>query len=73
MLEIMKLRKCAWRKLYPYPEILEMEEQCSEFFKIAPFCIYFKIITFVSSTVLLILFKYEELRSFLGATDHLKI
>ena len=55
MLEIMKLRKCAWRKLYPYPEILEMEEQCSEFFKIAPFCIYFKIIPVVSSTVLLIL------------------
>ena len=43
LLEIMKFRKYAWRKLYPYPEILEIEDKSSESFNITPFCIHFKI------------------------------
>ena len=42
-LEIMKLRKYTWRKLYPYPEILEIEDLSSKSFESTPFCIYFRI------------------------------
>ena len=32
LLVILKLQKYAWRKLYSYPEILEMEEESSKSF-----------------------------------------
>ena len=43
LLEIMKFRKYAWIKLYPYPEILEIKDKSSESFNITPFCIHFKV------------------------------
>ena len=43
LLEIMTLRKYTWRRLYPYPEILEIEEKSSKSFKVTPLCTYLKI------------------------------
>ena len=36
-------RKYTWRKLYPYSEILEIEDLSSKSLESTPFCIYFRI------------------------------
>ena len=73
LLEIMKFRKCAWKKLYPYSEILEIKGKSSKFFKITPFCIFFQNkIKDSLSCLHLSIEKYEELGYFLGANDKFK-